>query len=253
MANESASDPGPESATTRGLPGLTQTHAGSDPTVVAQVIARNIVPIAGIGFLGWNAQNVLIVYFVDTMLTLAVLFAGVLRHFAPPIEDDGWAARVNGEVGMIGGAVFLMAVIAVPLGLPLLFMLGGRFDWRAVLDDSSLQAGLVWQCIAAFWSYLELYRALRYATPEQLRLKRRFALVFLRWIALVFVAFLGVGFVLGRHSALFFVAIYIGVSIWAEIAPDRFLRAIPGGAEDAEPLPNAVARGPRGRERRRKR
>jgi len=209
----------------------------SNPLVAAQVIARNIVPVAGIAFLGWNAQNVLFVYFVDTMLTLGVLFAGVLRHVAPPIENDGWAARLNGEVGMIGGAVFLMFVIAVPLGVPLLFMLGGRFDWRAVLNDSSLQIGLLWQCVAAFWSYVALYRALRHATPDQLRLKRRFALVFLRWIALVTVAFFGVGFVLGRYSALFFVAIYVGVSIWAEIAPDKFLRAMPGGAEDAEPLP----------------
>jgi hypothetical protein len=224
------------------------------PLVAAQVIARNIVPLAGIVFLGWNAQNVLIVYFADTMLTLAVLFAGVLRHFAPPIEDDGWAARVNGEVGMIGGGVFLMLAIAVPLGLPLLFMLGGRFDWRAVLDDSNLQVGLLWQCIAAFWSYVELYGALRHATPDQLRLKRRFALVFLRWIALVVVAFFGVGFILGRYSALFFVAIYVGVSIWAEIAPDRFLRVMPGGAEDAEPLPgDLMAHGPRSREKQRKR
>jgi hypothetical protein len=224
--------------------------APSTPLVVAQVIARNIVPLAGIVFLGWNAQNVLIVYFADTMLTLAVLFAGVLRHVAPPIEDDGWAARANGEVGMIGGGAFLMLVIAVPLGVPLLFMLGGQFDWRAVLEDSSLQVGLVWQCIAAFWSYLDLYRALRHATPDQLRLKRRFALVFLRWIALVIVANLGVGFVLGHHSALFFVAIYVGVSIWAEIAPDRFLRVMPGGAEDADPLPKSVEGKRRERHRR---
>ena len=224
------------------------------PLVAAQVIARNIVPLAGIVFLGWNAQNVLIVYFADTLLTLGVLFAGVLRHFAPPIENDGWAARVNGEVGMIGGAVFLMLAIAVPLGIPLFFMLGGRFDWRAVLDDSNLQVGLLWQCIAAFWSYVELYGALRHATPDQLRLKRRFALVLLRWMALVAVAFLGVGFILGRYSALFFVAIYIGVSIWAEIAPDRFLRVLPGDAEDAEASPETpMARGARSRGRRRKR
>jgi len=225
-------------------------HPWSDPTVVAQIIARNIVPLAGILFLGWNAQNVLIVYFADTMLTLAVLFAGVLRHFAPPIEDDGWAARANGEVGMIGGAVFLMLVIAVPLGVPLLFMLGGHFDWRAVLNDSNLQVGLLWQCAAAFWSYLELYRALRHATPDELRMKRRFALVFLRWMALVMVAFFGVGFVLGRYSALFFVAIYVAVSIWAEIAPDRFLRVIPGGAEDAEPVPSTRVDGDRQRAKR---
>ena len=202
----------------------------------AQVIARNIVPLAGIALFGWSAQNVLIVYFADTMLTLAVLFAGALRHFAPPVENDGWAARLNGEAGMIGGAVFLMLVIAVPLGLPLLFMLGGRFDWQAVIDDRSLQVGLLWQCAAAFWSYLGLWQALRHATPDQLRLKRRFSLVLLRWMALVVVAYTGIGILFGRYGALLSVALYVGVSIWAEIAPDRFLRVMPGGAEDDEPI-----------------
>lgn len=204
--------------------------------VAAQVIARNIVPLAGIVLFGWYAQNVLIVYFADTMLTLAVLFAGVLRHFAPPVENDGWAARLNGEAGMIGGAVFLMLAIAVPLGLPLLFMLGGRFDWQAVVDDRNLQAGLLWQCGAALWSYFGLWQALRHATPDQLRLKRRFSLVLLRWMALVGVAYTGIGILFGGHGALLFVALYAGVSIWAEIAPDKFLRVMPGGAEDAAPI-----------------
>ena len=226
---------------------------GAPALVVAQVVARNVVPLAGILFLGWNAQNVLIVYFADTILTLAVLFAGALRSFAPPVENDGWAARVNGEVGMIGGGVFLAVVIGIPLLVFLFFMLGGRFDWRAALDDPALRIGLVWQCIAAFWSYVGLYRALRHATADQLRLKQRFSLVFLRWMALVMVAAFGVGFLLGSYGALVFVAIYVGVSIWAEIAPDRFLRAMPGGAEDAEPFPRPAIVVDRTAGRRRKR
>ena len=220
-------------------------------TAIAQVIARNIVPLAGIVFLGWSARNVLVIYFVDTMLTMAVIFAGVLRKFAPPIENDGWAARINGEAGMIGGGAFIMFVVAVPLGLPLLFMLGGDLDVREMLADPGLRAGLVWQCVAAIGSYVELYRALRTATPEQLQLKRRFALVLLRWIALVMVAYLGVGFFAGRFAALIFVAIYIGVSIAAELAPDRFLRVMPGGVEDAAPLASSdAARRDRPRRRR---
>lgn len=203
------------------------------PLAIAQLVARNVVPLAGILFLGWSAQSVLIVYFADTLLTLGVIFAGAMRKFAPPIEDDGWAARVNGEVGMLGGGMFLMIVVAAPLGIPLLFMLGGQLDARALLDDRALVAGITWQCVAALWSYLGLYRALRTATPDQLQLRRRFALVFLRWMALVMVAYLGVGLVAGRFAALIFVAIYAGVSIYAEVAPDRFLRAMPGGAEDA--------------------
>jgi hypothetical protein len=211
----------------------------------AQVIARNIVPFFGIVFLGWSAASVLVLYFVDTLLSMAVLFAGVLRSFAPPITNDGLAARLNGEAGMLGGGVFLAIAVAIPLGVPLLFMLGGGdTSWRALLDDPALRAGIVWQLIAAFWSYVGLYRALRHATPEALRLKRRFALVFLRWMAMVMAAYLGVGVLLGRYGALAFVVLYAAVSIWSEIAPDRFLRAMPGGAEDADPAPVAARRLP---------
>jgi hypothetical protein len=227
------------------------------PLAVAQVIARNIVPLGGILLLGWSARNVLVLYFVDTLLAFAVLFAGLLRAFAPPVTDDGWAARANGEVGMIGGGLFLAVIIGFPLFVPLIFMLGGDLPVREMLDDRSFTAGLVWQAIAAFWSYVGLHRALRHATPDQLRLKQRFALVFLRWCALVMVAYLGIGMLLGRHGAIVFVALYIGLTVWAEIAPDRFLRAMPGGQEaDARAAPAVVAPaaagGPRFRERRRK-
>ncbi|HVF65946.1 MAG TPA: hypothetical protein VNE58_18320 [Casimicrobiaceae bacterium] len=208
----------------------------------AQTIARNIMPLAGIVLLGWNAQNVLILYFADTLLAMAVLFAGVILAFNPIIRDDGVAARLNSEVGVIGGAAFLALVMAVPLGVPLFFMLGGRFDWQD-LTDPALLAGLGWQCAAACWSYASLYRALHHATPESLQLKRRFAMVLLRWMALVMVAFFGVGFLLGPFSALVFVAIYIAVSLWAELAPDHFLRAMPGGTEDAR-APTAASRMP---------
>jgi hypothetical protein len=221
--------------------------------VVAQVVARNIVPLAGVLFLGWDARNVLVLYFADTILTIGVICAGVLRKFAPPVEDDGWAARANGEAGVVAGGAFIAAVIAVPFGVFLVFMLGGTFDWRAAIDDASLRAGLAWQCIAAFWSYLGLYRALRHATPEQLQLKRRFGLVFLRWFALVMVAAFGTGFVLGRHGAIVFVAIYVAVSIVAEIAPDRLLRMVPDVPDGNPVVAPPHARMPKARDRRRKR
>jgi len=70
-----------------------------------------------------------------------------------------------------------------------------------------------------------------------LRLKRRFALVFLRWIVLLIVAFTGIGILFGHYGAFLFVLLYAGTSIFIEVAPDRFLRVMPGGAEDADPLP----------------
>ncbi len=94
------------------------------------------------------------------------------------------------------------------------------------------------QAIAAFWSCPGLFRALQAHTPEELRLKRRFALVFLRWIAVLFATYAGgLVFRFGRFAAFVLVAIYAGAGIVIDVAPDKFLRAMPGGEEDADPLP----------------
>lgn len=208
------------------------------PLAIANAIVRNVVPLGGILFLGWSAANVLILYFVDTLLAMAVMFAGLMRHFLPPPTDEGWAARANAEVGYVGAALFICAFLAVPLGVPLIFMLmGSDVPWRDLLSDPAFRSGLVLQAIAAFWSCRDLYRALQTHTPEELRIKRQFALVFLRWLVVIMVSYFGIGFFLGRYAAFFFVAIYAAATIMIDVAPDRFLRAMPGGAEDADPLP----------------
>ena len=180
----------------------------------------------------------LILYFLDTLLAMAVMLAGLMRYFLPPPKDEGWAARANAEVGYVGAAFLACAFFAVPLGVPLIFMLlGSDVAWRSLLADPAFRSGLVLQAIAAFWSCAGLYRALRTHTPEELRLKRQFALVFLRWLAVIMATYLGVGFLFGRYAAFFFVAVYTTATIMIEVAPDRFLRAMPGGEEDADPLP----------------
>lgn len=217
------------------------TAARPSPFAIANAVVRNLVPLAGILFLGWSAANVLILYFVDTLLAMAVMFAGLMRHFLPPPTDEGWAARANAEVGYVAAALFICAFLAVPLGVPLIFMLmGSDVVWRELLSDPAFRSGLVLQAIAAFWSCRDLYRALRTHTPDELRLKRRFALVFLRWMVVIMVSYLGIGLIFGRYAAFVFVAIYTAATIMTDVAPDRFLRAMPGGAEDADPLPGTA-------------
>jgi len=203
------------------------------PLAVAQIVARNIVPLAGIVFFHWSAANVLLLYFLDTILAIAVIAAGVMSKFTP--VDDGWATRINGEVGAVAGGLFIAAFIAIPLGVPLIFVLApSGFHWQEALADGSLRGGALMQAIAAFWSYRELWQALRTRTPEELRLKRRFTLVFLRWMAALAVIYVGIA---EFGGPLLVVAAYAAVSIWSDIAPDRFLRAMPGGATDADPEP----------------
>ena len=134
---------------------------------------------------------------------------------------------------------------AVPLGVPLIFMLAGSdVSLRSLWADDAFRVGMLLQAIAAFWSGVGLYRALRTQTPEQLRLKRRFALVFLRWLAMLMVTYTGITFIFGRFAAFVFVAIYAGLSVFIDVAPDKFLRMMPGGAEDADPVADAKAARP---------
>ena len=199
---------------------------------IARIVARNVVPLAGILFFHWSAPNVLILYFVDTLLSMAVIFAGVARTFAPAPKDDANAvvARIKGEATCIAAALFAAGVIAIPTGMPVGIALAtSDFSFRFALYDESLRNGLIIQGVLALWSYVDLRRALAKYTREQLQLKRRFAFIFLRWIAVLAVCYFVLDFIGGDLAVYLLIVVYIGASIFAEVAPDRFLQVMPGG------------------------
>ena len=223
-----------------------------DPIAAGQVAARNLVPVIGILAFGWSASTVLLLYFVDTMLSIGVIFAGLMSWFGRGSVEDRWSSRLNAEAGYVAGAAFVTAFIAVPLGMPLVFVgaWAGWGDVKALFADPALQAGIAWQVVAAVWSYAGLWRELHHRSPEELRVKRRFTLLFLRWVVILLAVYSPIGWLFGRFLPLVLVVLYAGASVVVEIAPDRFLRAMPGGSEDADPLPGpADAR--RGKRRRR--
>jgi ABC-type maltose transport system permease subunit len=96
------------------------------------------------------------------------------------------------------------------------------------------------------WSYIDLRRALKTYSREQLQLKRRFAFVFMRWIAVLIACYFVLDFLGGDLAVYLLVVVYIGASIFAEIAPERFLEVMPGGADMAKEKPEKPApkRGP---------
>ncbi len=120
---------------------------------------------------------------------------------------------------------------------------------RSLFADQAFRTGLVLQAIAAFWSCHGLYRALRHHTPEALRLKRHFALVFMRWMAVLMTMYFGLSFVFGQFAPLFFVVVYTVATIVIDVDPDRFLRAMPGGEDNLDLPPGkgkSAAMPPRG-------
>ncbi len=210
-----------------------------DPLAIGQVVARNIVPVVGILAFGWPAASILLLYFVDTMLAMGVMFAGLASYFGRQAAD-GAASRINGEVGAILVAAFVCAFVAVPLGMPLVFVgaMSGWEGFEGFWRDPAFASGVAWQAVAAIWSYAGLWRELKVRTPEELRLKRRFALVFLRWFVVIGVVY-SIGQLFGRFLPALLVVVYVAASIFVEIAPDRFLRMMPGGAADADPEPSS--------------
>lgn len=182
---------------------------------LAQLVARNIVPLGGVLLLGWDARNVLVVYCVDTMLGMGVIWAGLAGAFVPA----GSAARRR-EFAHGAGPVIPVTIVLVAATLP--FVIGSHYDWRAAFADPALRTGVLWQAIAALWSCRALIRALRETTPEALRLARSFAFVLSRWLTMAFVAIVVPAAWLGAHASVVLVALYIVLTIWAEVAPQHF-------------------------------
>ena len=207
---------------------------------IIQIIARNAVPIVGILFFHWSASNVLVLYFLDTMLSIGVIFAGLAKSFAPA-RPSGIGARVKAEFTYLFVALLLCALVGIPLGLPVGMILGaGGFTIREALADHSLRAGAVWQCAMALWSYFGLYRALDTHSPSELRLKQRFGLILMRWVVVLAVCYAGVGLVPGNVGVFLLVAAYVAASIFAEMAPDRFLRGTPADDSAEAQAPTAA-------------
>ena len=203
------------------------------PMAIAQAIARNIVPLVGILIFHWSVGNVLILYLLDTLLAMAVIIAGLASSFAPSTSGDV-GERINSQGGYLFVGLLLAAFFAIPLGMPVGIMLASSaFSFRDAFHDSSLRNGALIQIAMAAWSYASLYRALRTHTPAQLHLRPRFALVFMRWIVVIMVAYFVMEILPVGWSLLLLVAAYIGASVAAEVAPDRFLLAIRAAALQA--------------------
>lgn len=192
---------------------------------LADVVSRNIVPLGGVLLLGWDARNVLLLYFVDTVLAMLVILAGLAGAFLP----DGHASRRR-QFSRGAGLIIPAMIVVVAATLP--FVIGREFQWRAVIDDPALRIGILWQAIAALWSCRGLIRALRSSTPEQLKLERRFGLVLSRWLTMAFLAIVIPGDWLGAHGTVVLVAIYVVLSVWVEVAPHHFLAGMADDRKD---------------------
>lgn len=186
-------------------------------------VLRNLIPIFGILFLGWSAQNLIVLYFVDTLASIWALITGLAFNL-PDFQNAtsfGMRLKTLGTVVFVG--IFLTGFMAVPMGVPLfIYTQIVDWDWHAALDSQDFIYGLVSIVALSFISMIRLYQDIARVTPDKYDGKSAFGLIFLRWIVVLVILYT-VGFLLGPFGAYLLVIGYAAATVASEIFPNRFL------------------------------
>ncbi len=181
-------------------------------------------------FLKWNPGNVLLIVFFDTMMAIGMVIVAIAWSFARAGTDgrEGAGAAALVLVKAILTAAFLVPILAIPLGVPLIFMLAGTgFSLFQARYDPNLRSALELQAVITVCWGVTLLWQLRKQTPEQAGLKPIFALTFLRWFLLIFLTFTGVPSMFGSFGPYLLVVVYSATLLFSEINPRRFLQIMP--------------------------
>ena len=198
------------------------------------LIVRSCVPAVGVLFLGWPADRVLVLFFLDTVLGIGALAAAMTITSALGDKGKG-RSRVVSVIRALVGSVVLIAFIAIPLGAPLLLMLSNTdFSLALMLHDWSFQHSLEIQALASFGWCATLVWRLRSESQEQIGIAPLFGLVLLRWLILVGLAFTGLPMMLGRYGPHLLVVVFVAAMVVSEINPLRFLSLMPAASRAKE-------------------
>jgi hypothetical protein len=222
------------------------------PAHIVNVAARALVPVIGVIAFDWPAANLAIVYFADTIASIyavSIAACGRLFWFDGQDGDSWWQRAMYGlQVGLAG--LTLVAVLAIPLGVSLgLILVQLQFDWDVARHDRTLWLGVAAQFSGALALLIDDFRRLQADPHVDVLIKRRFGLVFLRWIVVMIVGYSGLGVLSPRLFGVVIVATYAGATIVMELAPGRMLRVF--GAADLDPANAPTVSPTRARRRRR--
>ncbi|MFO1412651.1 MAG: hypothetical protein U1F10_01815 [Burkholderiales bacterium] len=198
------------------------------PAGIASLLARNLIAPIGVLFFAWSATNLLILYYLDTVLEFAVLMLLIGRHVTGIGPAGSTTRPFEGPADWIkmGAASLVLAIIiGLPLGAPLFILLSNyQFSWEEVLN-STFMGALASQAAASLFGAYQAHQMLLARSDDEHVLKHRVAFVFGRWLVMCFAAAFVPAWLLGRRFGGFvLVAIYAGTSIYFELFPGRALR-----------------------------
>lgn len=190
------------------------------------LVSRNLVPVVGVLFLGWSAPQQLILYLLDTLLGMGVVFALMFQILFPIENEDGAAARINAAGGVLGYSVLLAAFMTIPLSVPLIFVLGPAGFQPAELLTQNLLIALAIHAMLALLTFVALFREMRAVRSPGPDLKRHFGWIVMRWAVVILIIYTGVPMLLGRFGGLLVVIAYAGFGVVADLSPRTVARAL---------------------------
>jgi hypothetical protein len=224
------------------------------------VILRNAIPLIGVFFLGWSATNLVILYFVDTLGAMWALFTAMALHFQAASSAPTLFGRLGNYATMLFVGAFLVAFMAIPLGMPLfIYAMVTDWDWQQALNDQGFMLGILSIAALSLAGMLRHYQNIQELTIDRAPVKRDFAILMTRWFIVLIVIYT-IGLFLGPWGAYVMVLAYAGATIASEIYPDRFSNLIgPMNSKRYEPPPpteeetNAIKEKARQKRKRKKR
>jgi hypothetical protein len=194
---------------------------------VGAAIVRNGVAVVGAFGLDWSPATLLFLYFADTLARLWAIVAAVLFHVTGVDAAERPGDALHGLASALALGLLVAAVLAVPLGMPLLFVLGIPGAWPAAVNDPALGVGVaVIGATALAWT-LRHWWTMTGGPAGEASVKREFAIVLARWILVLFAAPVSAG-LLGRYAPHALVLVYAAATVWSDLAPDRVANLFSG-------------------------
>jgi len=186
------------------------------------VILRNLIAVIGILFLGWSAQNLIVLYFVDTLAAMWALITALALNFPEAKAAPSLVARAGNYANVLFAAVFLVAFMAIPLGMPLfIYLMMVQWDWSAALAENDFVYGLISIAALSLIGMLRQYQTMARLTPDKSPARHEFGILMTRWVIVLLMIY-GVGFLLGEWGAYVLVIGYAVATAASEIYPQRF-------------------------------
>lgn len=196
---------------------------------VISVIIRNGISVIGVLWLGWSAERMVLLYFVDTMAGIWAVLTAIVYLLSNGASAN-WGDKLYNGGNAALGALFIVALVGVPLGLPLLFMVQWNWQslWQLLETSSFLNAALgigITNLVLSIRLYFKEINSKAIYTFQS-PINRHFAILLTRWAFLVFSIYAASTF-LGNATKYVCVVIYAVSTIYSELFPSQFANLLP--------------------------